>query len=333
VTAVGGIELVCPRCRGFLEERVQEFHCAECSRAYPVVAGIPDMRVTPDPWIGIEKDRDKALRVLGEAEGLDFEGHVRTYWRLTSSTAPGQAERFVDHVLHAPGRSREWLELHGEDVAEGEEGPWLDAGCGTCDLTAVAPAGMAVVGIDVAMRWLVIARRRLLELGRECHLVCANAEALPFPDGTFGRFFSLGMLEHCSNLEGVACEAHRVLRPGGLIRARTLNRYTLLTEPHVGLCGVGYLPRRWANRYVRWRSGTGYEHHHPWSVSDLDRALRRAGFRDVHVGAAATLECELDRAGRVLRSLAPGYEVARRFPVVRKGVDRVAPLLAVEGVA
>ena len=164
------------------------------------------------------------------------------------------------------------------------------------------------------------------------HLVCANAEALPFPDGVFSRVYSLGMVEHCSDVDAVAKEARRGLGPRGRLRFRTVNRYSLLREPHVGVWGVGYLPRRWQSRYVRWRSGRGYEQHHPWSVSELSCALRRAGFSDVSVAAASTLPSELVGAGTGMRLLAPLYQIARRLPILRRGVTQIAPILEIVGV-
>ena len=61
-------------------------------------------------------------------------------------------------------------------------GPWLDLGCGSGSfLTIAANAGIEIVGIDVAERWLVVAKKRLVEeelVG--ISLACGNAEALPF---------------------------------------------------------------------------------------------------------------------------------------------------------
>lgn len=323
--------LACPLCGSGLSRDGGDIACEGCPKRFPVVAGIPDLRVDRDPWIGLEDDRAKALRVLEEARGGSFEAHVRAYWHLTPRTPTDRAERFTDHVLTAAERSGEWLAVSRTDVDAPEPaGPWLDLGCGTGDLAAAAPGHVAVVGVDVAMRWLVIARRRLEEAGRPVRLVCANAEALPFPERTFGRVLSLGLVEHCESLTTVLDEAYRVLRGGGDLLLRTTNRFSLLPEPHVGLWGVGFLPRGWADRYVRWRTGTGYRHHHPWSAGQIRRALHRSGFRSVRVRAAATLSAEIRRASSGVRTVAPLYERARRTPLVRHGLRAVAPLLEAE---
>ena len=67
-------------------------------------------------------------------------------------------------------------------------GPWLDVGTGTADLAVVvAGQGIRAVGVDIALRWLVVARRRAELAGVDIDLICCNAEHLPFADGTFAR--------------------------------------------------------------------------------------------------------------------------------------------------
>lgn len=320
----------CPRCRGSLEARADGFSCPHCDVSYPTVAGIPDFRVSPDPWLGFEDDRNKARRLEAATRGSSFADTVRAYWKMTPSTPPDAAERFVTHVLTAERRTREWLERLGTSGASGfPPGPWLDLGCGTADLAAAA--GRRVVGIDVALRWLVVARRRLEEAGVRAELVCCNAEHLPFADATFAGAFSLGMVEHCRNPEAVFREAVRVLESGAPLVLRTVNRYTILREPHVGVWGVGFLPRRWAGAYVRRRTGGSYRHHRPLGPAELGGAMRRGGLRDIEVVAAPILEAEVGRLGRTGRWLAPIYRVARSIPGARLGLRAFAPLLEARG--
>src|SRR4029079_10825215 len=143
---------------------------------------------------------------------------------------------------------------------------------------------------------------------------CANGEYLPFAKESFARALSLGTLEHCRDADRVAADSRRVLRRGGLLRVRTVNRYSLLPEPHVGVWGVGLVPRRWADRYVRWRSGQRYQHHRPLSSHELARSFRRARFSDVKVGPSAMLAADRARLGG-LQWAAPMYERFRSAPI------------------
>lgn len=324
--------VVCPRCRGEVAPRGDAYLCARCDVSYPVVLGIPDFRVFPDPWIGLEEDREKARRLEARSQGASLEDMVRTYWSMTPGTPEARAERFIRHVIAADERSREWLGLlepGGLPLA----GTWLDVGTGTGDLAcAIVERGGRALGVDIAMRWLVVARRRAKLAGVEVDFVCCNAEYLPFADATISRVVSVGTIEHCDDANRVFTEARRVLVPRGDLRIRTVNRFTLLPEPHVGIWGVGWVPRRMADRYVRWRGGQGYQHHRPLSARELKRGLARAGFASIHVGAAPMLAAERERLGR-LRWAARVYDRSRQAPVARVALRWTAPLLDVCGVA
>lgn len=324
--------LACPRCRGDVSAANDAYDCLACGARFPIVLGIADFRLDPDPWIGLEEDREKARRLDAAARGASLEAMVRTYWSMTPGTSAAQAARFVEHVLTAGERSREWLARLDASAAS-RSGAWLDLGTGTGDLaTAAAAQGIATVGIDVAMRWLVVARRRAELAGVAIHFVCCNAEYLPFADATFARVVSLGTIEHCQSAERALGEARRVVRRGGDVRLRTVNRFSMLAEPHVGVWGVGFVPRRWADRYVRLRTGQGYEHHRPLSSRELACGLAHAGFGDVHVEAAPLLHTEAARLGGLGWAEA-GYERARRMPVARRALRWTAPLLEASGVA
>ena len=321
---------VCPRCRGPLTQSGSEYACAPCASRYPIVEGIPDFRVFPDPWIGFEDDRAKGVRVAKMSASLDFEGSVRAYWSITPDTPSHLAERYVQHVVRAQARSREWLDT----LSPAKSGPWLELGCGTGDLLAAGRARDArIAGTDIAFRWLVVARRRPELRDGATPLVCCCAEALPFPDGSFARVLALGLLEHCAHPEPVVREAKRVLMRGGDLVLRTVNRYSLLPEPHVRVWGVGFVPRRFADRYVRWRSGLRYQHHRPISSRETRSALRAAGFRDIRVNAARVLEDERATLGAAGRALTPVYSAARRTPLLRHAVTLCAPLLEASATA
>ena len=324
------IDFVCPRCHGELTSTAAEYRCAPCAAIYPVVFGIPDFRVEPDPWIDFQDDRDKARRLLDITEGQDLGASVRAYWGMTPGTPAELARRFTDYVLGGERRSAEWLDAMGP--APSTEGPWLEIGCASGDLVATAAGrGIQVVGVDVAMRWLVLARKRPAFLAATPILVCANGEFLPFRGHVFARVVSAGTLEHCRRAEDVISESARVLRPGGDVVFRTTNRFSLLPEPHVNLWGVGFLPRAWADGYVRWRGGQGYDHHRVLSVRELLRGLRSARLDAVKVVPAPLLPSDHERLGTAGRLIGPFYTWARSRPALSAIMRWVVPLLEARG--
>jgi hypothetical protein len=114
------------------------------------------------------------------------------------------------------------------------------------------------------------------------------------------------------------------------VHLRTTNRFSALPEPHVHVWGVGWLPRRAADRYVRWRTGEGYEHLRPSSARELRSSMRRAGFVDIEVAPAMALASDVDRLGRG-RGLAAAYNRGARLPIARSALAWIAPLLEVRG--
>jgi SAM-dependent methyltransferase len=85
---------------------------------------------------------------------------------------------------------------------------WLDLGCGRGGVVEELRIGRAV-GADPDSASL--RAHRLPDLAR----VCARAEALPWPDGTFDLVCCSWVLEHLPSPASVFAEVARVLRPGG----------------------------------------------------------------------------------------------------------------------
>ena len=97
----------------------------------------------------------------------------------------------------------------------------LDLASGTGDLAArlaglVGPGGLVVMS-DVNAAMLAQGRDRMLDEGRVGNVRYAqlDAEALPFPDGTFDCVTIGFGLRNVTHKECALAEMHRVLRPGG----------------------------------------------------------------------------------------------------------------------
>ena len=88
-------EFCCPTCKGVLSFQESEYACSACSKKYPVILGIPDFRVFPDPYIDFEDDHKKAGHLAEQYHKLDFMGLVRLYWKMTPEVSEDRAERFI----------------------------------------------------------------------------------------------------------------------------------------------------------------------------------------------------------------------------------------------
>jgi SAM-dependent methyltransferase len=309
---------VCPNCRTPLTTLVNAYGCHECGRRYPVVAGIPDLRIESDRYLDLDEDRAKAMML--DDLGLDFAGTIHAYWQRTPEVPAPLAERYATNALGDERR----LSSHLDRLASlgTTTGVLVDMGCGTGGLVAeAARRGFAAVGVDIALRWLVVARKRMEERGVRALVVAADAARPPFAHATFDTCVSTESLEHTSDQRGFLNGCRLMVRPGGCVYLCTANRFSLLVEPTVGLFGVGWLPRRIAPSYVRWRRNTRYQHFRAVSRSEL---LAIAGPSDrVRIGPAVLPVA--DSRGRA--RLSNIYQHLSRIAPTRALLVRVGPYL------
>jgi ubiquinone/menaquinone biosynthesis methyltransferase len=128
-------------------------------------------------------------------------------------------------VLLSFGRDRAWkTRLAGlADVRAGAAA--LDLACGTGDIAfELASRGARVVGLDVTLRMLELARAKRLPGQNPTWFVAADMTALPFPDGAFDLVTTGYGIRNVPLLEPALAEARRVLRPGGLFLSLDFNR-------------------------------------------------------------------------------------------------------------
>jgi ubiquinone/menaquinone biosynthesis C-methylase UbiE len=78
--------------------------------------------------------------------------------------------------------------------------------------------GAFASGVDLSTASLHQARRRCELAGLHHDLRVADAESLPFPDGTFDVVYSYGVIHHSPDTARCLREAERVLKPGGEAR-------------------------------------------------------------------------------------------------------------------
>ena len=322
------IPFVCPQCRGALNSSPERYRCPACSREYPIICGIPDFRLRPDPYIGIAEDHEKGRLLWAAAQERTFEELLRHYYSITKEDPPDLAAHWIPHSLSEPAIAGLVLQAAGLSDAGPE---LLDVGCSTGGMliAAARPGQRRVTGVDVAFRWLVVGRLRLREAGVAARLVCANAESLPLPDGVFDVVTAQDSLEHFFDPLRAISEGRRVSRGGARSLWTTNNRYCPLPEPHLHLWGVGYLPRAWQAPYVRLRRG---DLHTYWirmrSAREWGRFFALGGYSEARV-LPAPLFAPHWQSG-ALQAVLGVYNEVRTWPLVRQVLRWMGPSLWIE---
>jgi ubiquinone/menaquinone biosynthesis C-methylase UbiE len=289
---------------------------------------IPDFRVFPDPWIDFEDDRQKARVLYDEFSEKSFEDLVRYYWRITPDTPPELAERYVRHVLGGVDRGRSSInEIFS--LTRGKRGDaFLEFGCGTGGfLVAARKKFGTVAGVDIAFRWLILAKKRLEEAGVSgVQLVCCCGEYLPYPNKSFDLVVASDVIEHTDDQVGMVKQGLDALKPNGRLFLATPNRLSLSPEPHVQVWGVGWLPRRWMPAYVKKVRGIEYKNIRTVSYFELKSILKIAGARNVRIFSPRIPKEELGRYSDLERLLIGVYHFVVGQPLLRWPLYVFGPL-------
>ncbi len=174
-----------------------------------------------------------------------------------SSPERGGARRWAvkrDVKRFYDGTARSYDDLYHEEqtgkyrwASEVRRSPWLgkilDVGCGTGlfseSIKDRGGEGCMVFGVDISLRLVQVARRRLR--GQASFLICADADFLPFPGRTFDAAVAFTLLQNVPDAKVVLGEVRRVLRPGGALVVTYLKEKITLTglERLLRQAGVG----------------------------------------------------------------------------------------------
>ena len=322
-----GLELCCPACGDDFAESTGELACRGCGCRFPVVAGIPDLRIFPDPYIAMEDDRKKGAMLEARGDGETFSSLLDYYYSITSVVPPRHAQLYKRGLLAGPERAAAALELWESASGAAPGGRLLEIGCGTGPLLlAAARRGYQPAGVDIAFRWLVAAKKRLSEQGLKLPLVCACAEALPFRGEMFDRVALDSAIEMVADQPRTMREAHRVLAPNGRLFMATPNRFSLGPDPHIGVPAGGMWPKSWVAALARRQGAIPPARNLLWAKS-LSRLIRGAGFTGARLDLPRLADAQLRNLSGGLRAAAALYGAAQKLPLTRPGLLLVGPLL------
>lgn len=276
------LRLVCPACRQAVEPVPEPaaYRCVACARLYPVRLGIADFRLCSDRYLSLEQEIDKATRLTEAARGRSFEQLLDHYYEITADVPPELARRYKAAVLNAPRH----LAALAEDIAACQAARpgtlALDAGCGSGGLLIAAHhAGVRMIGVDIALRWLVICRKRLDELGLDTPLVCADLADPPFAPASFGAIAAVDLVEHVPAVAPLLQSLATLAEPQATLWLTSANGRTLGPHPSTRLWAIGWLPTALRRAVVtRLRGVDSLRYTQLLWPSALRRHARRAGW-------------------------------------------------------
>jgi ubiquinone/menaquinone biosynthesis C-methylase UbiE len=154
-------------------------------------------------------EQDRLMRALVELRGQQIgstEDSARSYDALHTGESLRQKDSFYIWTLSLLGAGRE--QIQGRRL--------LDVSCGQGSLLDFAhQAGLAAVGFDLSASALTRAVQRLAGRAPEAMLSQADAQQLPFADGSFDFVTNIGSLEHYFRPDLAVRETARVLVPQG----------------------------------------------------------------------------------------------------------------------
>ncbi len=197
--------LSCPACGGSLNQTTgdgaletedSELRCVSCGRGWHVRGGMPDLTFPDD----LQEQEERS----------------RTFWN--------QIARIYDGINLFTGflRGVSLVEERRELIARLHLGPGssvLEVAAGTgSNLTLLAEEvgeNGIVFGLDLSVRMLDLAHRKVRDLPQPPQLISGNSQSLPFSDGVFDAVLDGTGIKYYSDKTRALREMLRVVKPGG----------------------------------------------------------------------------------------------------------------------
>jgi ubiquinone/menaquinone biosynthesis C-methylase UbiE len=208
-------------------------------------------------------------------------------WTFGQGAEPGTREYFNAVIERRSNHEQPWLvelvpfmSFNGLRV--------LEVGCGAgYDAVAICAAGASYTGIDLAPQNISRTKAHLALFDLRGEILEADAEELPFADGSFDVVYSNGVMHHLPDMRRAFAEAHRVLRPGGEAYILVYNRHSVFYYVSLGLTAqvlkLGFLRRSLATRLrmIEATSSGELPIVNVYSRSEVRHLLAAAGFTQV----------------------------------------------------
>ena len=129
-------------------------------------------------------------------------------------------------VMLSYGQDRRWKRRLADLAAAGRGTRALDLATGTGDIAfGLAAEGASVVGLDVTLRMIELARAKIPKRGA-ARFIVGDMIALPFPGDSFDVVTIGYGLRNVPDLDTAIAEIFRVVSPGGRVLSLDFNRPT-----------------------------------------------------------------------------------------------------------
>jgi ubiquinone/menaquinone biosynthesis C-methylase UbiE len=255
-------------------------------------------------------------------DAQDLKAEVRRFWDAASCGEVYAQGAEVEKRFGQHAETRYKLEPYIHRFARFHEGFNRDVleigtGMGADHLEWARSRPRRLAGVDLTPRAVAWTRQRLAAQGLASDLQEADAEHLPFPDGSFDIVYSWGVLHHSPDTPRAFREAHRVLRPGGTLRAMIYHRPSvvgLMLWARYGLA-AGHPARSLTEIYAHHLESPGTK---GYTLAEAQCLV--AAFGESHVRRAVSFgDLLLGQAGQ--QHNGRGLALAKRFwprPLIRR---------------